>query len=386
MSLLGVGGLTGCEASDLAEFGDIYFIKLTSDAAEVASAATELSAEFGFEPIHIYDAASEGFSVRIPLDISEDLEAIDIVDYVTRDEGDEALPPEEIPEEITIGADEIPTGIAYIGGPITGVSWSFAVAVIDTGIDATHPDLNVVGERDIVCDSTPSDCADGSDPQGHGTHVAGTIGALVDDAGVVGVAPGVPLHAVRVLDSSGSGYWSDIMAGVEYILDHNADPANTPIRVVNMSLGGSAGTGLDAEMEEALIRLEDAGVVMAIAAGNESQDVANVVPAGLDRGLVVSAYDVGAQEFAWFSNFGGEVDLAAPGVAIESTWPGGGYATLDGTSMASPHVAGAAAAYLALNNNADWPAVRDALTGTATDGYSGQGADHAEPMLDMSGW
>ncbi len=255
------------------------------------------------------------------------------------------------------------------------------VAVVDTGVDASHPDLNVVGELDVVCISTPSDCAPGADPQGHGTHVAGTIGARANGEGVVGVAPGVPIHNIRVLASDGSGYLTDILAGLEYALD------NPEVKVVNMSLGGPAGSSLDAEFEAALDALEEAGVVVAIAAGNESQNASNVVPAGLDRGIVVSAYDVsdgGDNGFGWFSNYGSVVDIAAPGVGILSTYPGADYQALDGTSMAAPHVAGAAALYKALNPGASPQAVIDAIVATGENGYTGQGGDHPEPLLDLA--
>ena len=220
----------------------------------------------------------------------------------------------------------------------------------------------------------------GGDPQGHGTHVAGTIGAAADGSGVVGVAPGVPIHDVRVLGADGSGYVSDILAGLEYVLDH------PEIRVVNMSLGGPAGSSLDDDLDEAIKRLEDTGVVVAIAAGNESQNTRNVVPAGLDRGIVVSAYDAesGDNGWAWFSNFGDAVDIAAPGVGIVSTWPGGDFATLDGTSMATPHVAGAAAVYLAINPGKGPAQVRNAMIDSAENGLTGQGGDHPEGMLDLT--
>ena len=185
---------------------------------------------------------------------------------------------------------------------------------------------------------------------------------------------------MRVLGADGSGYMSDILAGLEYVLDH------PEIRVANMSLGGPAGSSLDSELDEALQRLEDAGVVVAVAAGNESQNTRNVVPAGLDRGVVVSAYDAagGDNGWAWFSNFGDAVDIAAPGVSIVSTWPNGEYASLDGTSMATPHVAGAAAVYLALNPNKGPAAVRNTLVSSAEQNLTGQGGQHPEGLLDLA--
>lgn len=374
--------LTGCTEIDPNDvFTGIYFVKLEAEPAEVAGLVRDIAVNKGIEPLHVYDSASEGFTVRLPHDLAPEIENLASVAYVSQDEKGDLIQPDDS-EPITLGPDEIPVGIARVGGPyeITLDFSAVHVAVIDTGVDSNHPDLNVVSgdDADMVCSSS-GDCADGGDPQGHGTHVAGTIGAIGDGSGVVGVAPGVPLHAVRVLGSDGSGYVSDILAGIEYVLDH------PEIRVANMSLGGPSGSSLDAELDEALSRLEDAGVVVAIAAGNEGQDTRNVVPAGLDRGIVVSAYDASSGDNGWayFSNFGDAVDIAAPGVGIVSTWPGGDFATLDGTSMATPHVAGAAAVYLALNPNKGPNAVRSAMVSSAEGGLAGQGGDHPEGMLDL---
>jgi subtilisin len=190
----------------------------------------------------------------------------------------------------------------------------------------------------------------------------------------------VKLHAVRVLGGDGSGYYSDIIAGIEYVLE------NPEIRVVNMSLGGSKSSATD-PLAEAIQRLVDSGVIVCIAAGNESQDTANVSPAGYDLGVVVSAYNSSNSDlgFAWFSNYGDEVDIAAPGVSIYSTWPGGGYQALDGTSMATPHVAGAAALYLAEDDSRTPDQFRDDLISSGEDGYYDQGGDHPEPLLNLDG-
>lgn len=376
-------GTTGCAALEDGIFG-VYFVKLEAEPAQVVSEVQSIANEFSIEPIHIYDAAGQGFSVKLINndEIINEIERLAIVDEVIKDEKVEQLPPDEVNDDIVLGDDEVTTGIARIGGPYPSqLNWNNVhVAVVDTGVDASHPDLNVVGELDVVCLSTPNDCAPGDDPQGHGTHVAGTIGALGNGDGVVGVAPGVPIHNVRVLNSDGSGYLTDILAGLEYALD------NPEVKVVNMSLGGPSGSSLDADFEAALDALEAAGVVVAIAAGNETQNTANVVPAGLNRGIVVSAYDVSNGNdngFGWFSNFGDDVDIAAPGVGILSTYPGGDYQALDGTSMATPHVAGAAAVYMELNPNATATSVIDAIVATGENGYTGQGGDHPEPLLDF---
>lgn len=384
--LVSVGlATTSCSVLEDGLFG-VYFVKLKAEPAEVVGIVQDIANELAVEPIHIFDSANQGFSVRLPNsgELISEIENLPAVRRVIRDEKVDKLPPDEENDDVVLGDNEETTGIERIGGANRPLSldWSTVhVAVVDTGVDASHPDLNVVGELDVVCMSTPSDCAPGADPQGHGTHVAGTIGARANGDGVVGVAPGVPIHNIRVLASDGSGYLTDILAGLEYALD------NPEVKVVNMSLGGPAGSSLDAEFEAALDALEDAGVVVAIAAGNESQNANNVVPAGLDRGIVVSAYDVsdgGDNGFGWFSNYGAVVDIAAPGVGILSTYPGGDYQALDGTSMAAPHVAGAAALYKELNPGASPQAVIDAIVATGENGYTGQGGDHPEPLLDLA--
>ena len=392
--------LPGCEALQ-DELTDNYFIKLQPGVANVGATVSDLGGAFGIEPIFVFDRTGGGFTARIPgvlVPVIED--SSDVVEWVIRDEDREYVPPEdgEEPDEdlptdgsppqggdrdtpAVFDPTEITPGIARIGGPypylprLEGVE----VAVLDTGVAANHPDLNVVGYYDAVGQRTGR-VVDGEDPQGHGTHVAGTIGALADGKGVLGVAPGVPIHAVRVLDDRGSGTWGDIIAGLEYVLD------NPAIRVVNMSLGGPR-SGNDARdpLRLAIQRVVDTGVVVVIAAGNEAQDVSNVAPAGYDIGLIVSAYDAsrGDNGFASFSNFGGAIDVTAPGVSINSTWPGGGYRNLSGTSMAAPHVAGVAAAALAANPDLTPDEVFNLIVSTSEDGFQGQGNRHPEGMANL---
>ncbi len=274
-------------------------------------------------------------------------------------------------------------------------SVSVDVAVIDTGIDLDHPDLNVAGGRNC------SRGASYDDGNGHGTHVAGTIGAKDDGVGVVGVAPGARLWAVRVLDNSGSGSWASIICGIDWVTAN----AGT-IEVANMSLGGvGADTGCnDGGMHQALCRSVAAGVTYVVAAGNESDDAANHVPAAYDEAITVSAladFDgkaggTGAatcradedDTFANFSNYGADVDLIAPGVCINSTWKGGGYNTISGTSMASPHVAGAAALYKASNPGASPAQVKSALQSAGTTDWDSRDDKDGtkEPLLNVKGF
>jgi subtilisin len=275
-------------------------------------------------------------------------------------------------------AQTLPTGInrvdaelsptAAIDGVDTRVNVD--VAVIDTGIDLNHPDLNVhtAGARNC---STGNSANDG---HGHGTHVAGTIGALDNTDGVVGVAPGARVWPVRVLNNSGSGSFADIICGVDWVTAHASE-----IEVANMSLGGSGSDGSCAShpLHQAICNSVAAGVTYAVSAGNSAANANNFVPATYAEVITVSALadfnglpgggapatcraDVD-DTFADFSNFGADVDLIAPGVCILSTWKGDGYNTISGTSMASPHVAGGAALYKATHPTATPSAVKSAL-------------------------
>lgn len=231
-------------------------------------------------------------------------------------------------------AQSIPWGVTRVGG---GAGSSSATAwVIDTGIDLDHPDLNVdvARSRSFVRDNSPDDA------NGHGSHVAGIIAAKNNTIGVVGVTPGATLVSVRVLDRSGSGSNSGVIAGVDYVAanGHAGD-------VANMSLGGSVSTALD----NAVIAAAANGVKFTLAAGNESDTATNHSPARANGPNVytVSSFAKGTSatdtDDPWssFSNYGNPpVDFAEPGSAIPSTYKNGGYATLSGTSMAAPHLAG----------------------------------------------
>ena len=223
-----------------------------------------------------------------------------------------------------------PYGTTRVGGGLsasTNTAW-----VIDSGVDQDHPDLNVDTARSIsFLTGSPSNQSP-DDQNGHGTHVAGTIGAYDNTIGSVGVAPGNLVVAVRVLDRRGSGSNSGVIAGVDYVAA-NASSGD----VANMSLGGGVSTALD----NAVISAASTGVKFVLAAGNESDDANNHSPARANGPNIytISAMDVN-DNWAYFSNYGSPVDYCAPGVAVFSTWKGGGYNTISGTSMAAPHAAG----------------------------------------------
>jgi subtilisin family serine protease len=194
-----------------------------------------------------------------------------------------------------------------------------------------------------------------TDCNGHGTHVAGTIGAYDNTAAVVGVAPGVPVYGVKVLDCNGSGTTTSVIKGVDWVAANAIKPA-----VANMSLGGGASQMLDDAVRAAAAR----GIVFAIAAGNSAADACTASPARIGGGtpgvLVTAATDSNDLE-ASFSNYGSCVDIWAPGVAIPSLKLGGGVVSMSGTSMASPHVGGAAALFWARNPAATYDTVTSTL-------------------------
>ncbi|RIV23928.1 S8 family peptidase [Fibrisoma montanum] len=201
--------------------------------------------------------------------------------------------------------------------------------VIDTGIDLDHPDLNVDAERSVsfITGKTPDD------ENGHGTHVAGVIGALNNNIGVTGIASGARLVSLKVLNQLGEGRLSGIIQAVNHVIRNGRSGD-----VINLSLGGE---GTSATLDRAIRQAADQGILFAIAAGNDSEDADTYSPARVNHPNVftVSAMDRNNQ-FASFSNFGSSVDVCAYGVRISSTYKDGRYATLSGTSMAAPHVAG----------------------------------------------
>ncbi|WP_255197959.1 S8 family peptidase [Halorarius litoreus] len=252
------------------------------------------------------------------------------------------------------GVDRVDAEAAHAGG---FMGKGAHVAIIDTGIDSDHPDLRKNlgdGVSFVGCRGGPKDCKTSwDDDDGHGTHCAGTVAAISNDRGVVGIAPEATLHAVKVLDNNGSGRYSDVAAGIEWVASRGYD-------VASMSLGGGYSETLGIVCANAAA----AGVLLVAAAGNDYGGSVSY-PAAYDSVLAVSA-TTSTDGIASFSNVGPQVDLAAPGVGIESTWYGGGYSTISGTSMACPHVSGAAALLMAddgVSNAAAW----ETLTRTAED-------------------
>jgi subtilisin family serine protease len=328
-------------------------------------AANELAGRFNMAVSFRYRHALRGMAVMMSPKLLDRLSADPRIAYIEPD------------VVVKAAAQTLPTGINRINAELDPVANIDAVdervdvdiAVLDTGVDWNHPDLNVLKYaycsrkgRFYRCNEGDAGAYDGNS---HGTHVAGIAAAIDNGSGVVGVAPGGRVWAVKVLEDTGSGSGSQLLAGVDYVTDH-ADE----IEVANMSL---TGTGSFQALDDAISNSVAAGVVYTLAAGNSSVDVEQEFPAGHPQAITVSAledYDGlpgglsgNSQDdsFAWFSNFGSGVDIMAPGVGIRSTIPGGGLGNKSGTSMAAPHVAGAAALYLAQNPGSSPATVKAAL-------------------------
>ena len=285
----------------------------------------------------VYSSALVGFSAKLDEEELSRLEADERVDFIEQDfivelEKFQVFNPivNFILLQTTSSSQVTPWGITEIGGAVNASSinrWAF---VIDSGIQLDHPDLNVntaYGRSFVAGYSSPTD------QNGHGTHVAGTIAAIHNSIGVIGVAAGATVVPVRVFGPTGGSANSVIISGIDYTAQ-----VALASDVANMSFGGPASTATD----NAVKNLAGKGVYCVIAAGNEAQNSNNVSPARVTgtRMYTISAYDINGV-FASFSNFANPpIIVSAPGVNINSTWIGSGYRAISGTSMATPHVAG----------------------------------------------
>ncbi|NVO85606.1 S8 family serine peptidase [Hymenobacter sp. P5252] len=275
---------------------------------------------------YAYGHALKGFSATLTAQEAKQLRADARVAYVEQDQII-ALGKPASGGGTTGPAQTTPYGITRVG---TADGTGRTAWVIDTGIDLTHPDLNVDVARSISFIPRARNANDGN---GHGTHVAGTIAAINNSIGVVGVAANATVVAVQVLDARGSGSNSGVIAGVDYV------GANGKIGdVANMSLGGGVSQALD----DAVLRASAGGVLFALAAGNSSADANTSSPARVNGPNIYTISAMNSTDtWASFSNFGNPpIDYCMPGVGINSTWLSGGYNSISGTSMAAPHMAG----------------------------------------------
>jgi subtilisin family serine protease len=388
--LLSIGVSTAVSGAKPAE-SRVYLL-VFRDELDPERVAGSLQRQHGFDLAGIYRHALKGAVIEASPGQAEE---------IARDERVLLVEPNQV---YSVAAQTIPTGVQRVFADdnpnlfINGqVDWyvDADVAVLDTGIDFDHPDLDLHAAIDCTLSGPhEGECAGTRDDgHGHGTHVAGTIGALDNGDGVVGVAPGVRLWAVKVLTNYGTGTTAQIVAGIDYVAEH-ADE----IEVANMSLGG---TGVSEVMDLAITNATNAGtgVIFSLAAGNRAMDVADYHPAGHPDAITVSALaDFDGQPgglgeptcrddiddtLIYFSNFGEGVDTVAPGTCIYSTYMDGRYATMSGTSMAAPHVAGAAA-ILAASGDHTPEEIKSMLLAAGNYNWvddSGDGIQ--EPLLDL---
>jgi len=388
-----------------------HFIVVLKDSVSQPRAVANRQGEaVGGRVSAVFGEAINGYAIRgISKADAKVLRRDPRVDSVTPDHWVELFEEEaeleyEENEATELFAPTVPTGISRILAPgnkaldidsTDDLRANVDVAIIDTGIELEHPDLSIAGR--VNCSSGSCISNSGTDSIGHGTHVGGTVGAVDNGEGVVGVAPGARLWSVKVFESPFAAE-SALVAGVNWVTEHAAE-----IEVANASWGCS-GCAYPV-LEPAINSLIEAGVVFVVAAGNSNVNVESFRPAKNPNAITVSAiadYDGKAgglasstcanqgldDRKASFSNFGSLVDIAAPGVCILSTYPGKGYVQMSGTSMAAPHVAGAAAILAAQQNptsKANVEAIRTTLVNAGNKGWTDTSGDGVqEPLLDVS--
>jgi PKD repeat protein len=366
-TLAGLAGLTACQDGptppaarssgpaplyqQAAAIPGRYIVVFTDDVTDVGATTLRLAQAHGGSVRHVYRAALHGFAADFSAEAVAALRQEPAVAYIEEDgivriTDTQVNPP-------SWGLDRVdqrnlPLSSSYTyNNAGTGVH----VYVLDTGIRLTHVTFEgrAVWELNTTGDGNNTDC------NGHGTHVSGTIGGEE-----YGIAKDVSLHAVKVLDCFGSGSFAGVIAGVDWVTANHLSPA-----VANMSLGG----GFSSSLNDAVTNSINSGVVYAISAGNENQNACNVSPASTPLAITVGSTTINDARSS-FSNFGSCVDIFAPGSQITSAWNTSDVATntISGTSMAAPHVAGAAALYRAANPGASTADVAAALIGNATSG------------------
>src|SRR6059058_2198010 len=328
-----------------------YIVVLQDNVADPATVARDLVNAAGGSLLRVYTSAIKGFAAQLSAPAAAALEGNPLVasveaDQVMRADVTQSMDANGDPW----GLDRIDQGALPLSRTYTytGTGAGVHAYIIDTGIWTLHPEFG--GRANNVYDALG---ATGEDCNGHGTHVAGTIGAAT-----YGVAKSVSLHGVRVLSCAGLGLNSDVIAGVDWVTANHVSPA-----VANMSLGGSKSAALD----QAVTNLYNSGVFLAVAAGNDNVDACTESPSGAPSVFTVAA-SVKTDAKASYSNWGTCVEAYATGSSIKSTFLAGTTMTLSGTSMATPHVVGVAALYKATNGDQPSGTVSNWLIANATSG------------------
>jgi subtilisin len=406
-------------AAQTAPADDLGFIVSLQPGVDAAVVAREHANTYGFRVSHVYSSALLGYAGSLDARTAERLRYDSRVEVVAPNLRIAAPPTysdhlAEYPVDhsiLIINTQVAPTGVKRVGASTNGKTQTLlnngdavGVAVIDTGIDLDHADLKpVTNGKNCLNQALTAE-----DDNGHGSHVAGTIAARDNFKGVVGIAPAAKLIAVKSLDQFGDGTWASVICGVDWV---TANRVAHGIKVANMSLGGFGSVSpSDANcnnanndlLHKAVCNSVKAGITYVVAAGNNGSNASGYVPAGFSEVITVSAWSDtdgaaggaggthtctgwGLQTddtWATGTNYGTVVDIAAPGVGIKSTWKNGGYHTICGTSMSSPHVAGAAA--LLLKTNPAWTPAQVKAALLAADTALANTLQHTENLLNVS--
>ena len=321
----------------------------------------QILSETDSELLHVYNHAITGFAIKIhDKTILDLLSEHPLVEYIGQDKIIHAF--------LDHGSQILPLSVDRVDGDLSSINdkkgkVNADIAVLDTGIDLNHEDLNVVQDQTFVSGTGTAD-----DDHGHGTHIAGIAAAEDNEIGIVGIAPGARLWAVKVLESSGFGDISTLVKGIDYVTE-NSDKIDVAVASLGCECESIA-------LHQAITNAVESGITFVVASGNNGKNANTFTPANHPSVISVSAIvdsdgkcgGDGPQtpygkddSLASFSNYGSVVDIAAPGVEIFSTFKSNSYSTMTGTSMAAPHVAGAAALYISTHSNVSPMGVAEAL-------------------------
>jgi len=325
---------------------DEYIVVLKDEVSDVGGEAARLAAAHGATTHETYDAVLHGFSAHMNAAAASAIARNPNVAYVEQDQvmtADATQSPTPSWGLDRIDQHPLPLSNSYTYNTTASNVYAY---IIDTGIQTSHPDFG--GRAAAVYDAFGGN---GQDCNGHGTHVAGTVGGRT-----YGVAKLVHLRALRVLNCSGSGSVAGIISALNWLATHHVNPA-----VANMSLGG----GFSSSLNTASTNLVNSGVYLAVAAGNSNANACNYSPASA-AGVLTVAASTKTDAKASYSNYGSCVEIYAPGSNITSDWLGGGINTISGTSMATPHATGVAALYKATFGNAAAATITSWIVNNAT--------------------